>query len=120
VERRDHSTWLVDGPVCARWSEHNGRPPEPGRTIVRGSLVGTVHEDGPQVTGTVQRIRFATSDYRLVEPRRLEPVPGTLTLTDVAEAPRSLFFDFDAKAGPSTPDADRPQSLGVLLDLTVP
>jgi hypothetical protein len=120
VERRDHSTWLTDGPVSARWSEHNGPPPEPGHTTVRGSLYGGVHDEGPRITGTVQRIRFATSNYRLVQPRRLEPVPGTLALTDVPEAPRSLFFNFDSEGRRNAHGDDEPKSLGVLLDLTVP
>jgi hypothetical protein len=120
VERRDDSTWLTDGRVSARWRKHNGPPPEPGRTIVRGSLVGSVHDEGPKVTGTIQRIRFATSIYRLVEPRRLESVPGTLTLTDVPEAPRSLFFNYDSDGRLSAHGDDEPKSIGVLLDLTVP
>jgi hypothetical protein len=121
VERRGRSTWLVDGRVSARWSTHNGPPPEPGHAVARGSLHGGVHDEGPQTTGRVQRIRFATSRYRLVEPRTLEPVPGTLTLTDVSEAPSSLFFDFDS-GGRTTgrQGDDQPMSLGVLLDMTVP
>jgi uncharacterized protein DUF6578 len=120
AERREGVTWLTDGPVTARWYERNGPPPEPGPTMVRGSLIGTVHEEGPRVTGTIQRIRFATANYRLVEPRRLEPVPGTLALTDVAEAPRSLFFTFDSEGRPNAQGADQPKSVGVLLDMTVP
>jgi hypothetical protein len=120
VERRDGVTWLVDGPVSARWSEHGGPPPEPGRAVVRGSVRGGIHEDGPRVTGTIQRIRFATAHYRLVEPRGLEPVPGTLALTEVVEAPRSLFFDFDSDGHLNVQGDDRPTSLGVALDLTVP
>jgi hypothetical protein len=115
-------TWLTDGPVTARWYERNGPPPEPGPTMVRGSLVGTVHDDGLRITGTIQRIRFATATYRLIEPRRLEPVPGTLALTDVAEAPRSLFFTFDSEGEGrrNAQGADEPKSVGVLLDMTVP
>jgi hypothetical protein len=122
VERRDGSTWLIDGQVSARWSTHNGPPPEPGHAVVmRGRLHGGVHDEGPRTTGTVQRIRFATSHHRLVEPRTLEPVPGTLSLTDVSEAPRSLFFDFDSgRRSPARRGDDQPMSLGVLLDLTVP
>lgn len=120
VHRRDRATWLTDGAVSVRWSDHNGPPPEPGDRTVRGSVMGGIHEEGPKVTGTVQRIRFATSHYRLVEQRALEPVPGTLVLTDVPEAPRSLFFDFDATAGARTTGTDGPRSVGVLLDLTVP
>jgi hypothetical protein len=120
VEHRDGATWLTDGPVSARWSEYSGPPPHPGHTRVRGSLSGGIHEEGPRTTGTVQRIRFATCTYRLVEPRRLEPVPGTLALTDVLEADRSLFFDFDRDVPLSGRDADRPMSVGVLLDITVP
>ncbi len=72
--------------------------------------------------GEVQQ-RIATKwvrRRRLVEPRRLEPVPGTLALTDVPEAPRSLFFDFDSEGRRNAQGDDEPKSLGVLLDLTVP
>jgi hypothetical protein len=72
------------------------------------------------VSGTVQRIRFATCTYRLVESRRLEPVAGTLALTDVPKADRSLFFDFDCDVRVSSQGDDRPTSVGVMLDLTVP
>jgi hypothetical protein len=120
VEHRDGATWLSDGPVSARWNEYSGPPPQPGHTRVRGSLAGGIHEEGPRTTGTVQRVRFATCTYRPVEPRRLEPVPGTLAFTDVPEADRSLFFDFDRDARPKGQEADRPMSVGVLLDMTVP
>jgi hypothetical protein len=120
VEHRECTTWLTDGPVSARWNEHSGAPPRPGHTRLRGSLAGGIHEEGPRTTGTVQRIRFATCTYRLVEPRRLEPVPGTLVLTDVPEADRSLFFDHDRDVRLGGQRDDLPMSVGVLLDLTVP
>jgi hypothetical protein len=118
VEHRGCSTWLLDGAVSAQWCVRNGPPPEPGRAVVRGSLVGTVHEAAPRVTGTVQRIRLATEYQRLAGPDTLESVPGTLTVFDVARAAKSLIFG-DGRE-PFTPGREQLRTVAVLLDLTVP
>lgn len=116
---RNVGTWLADGSVRARWSDHNGPPPEPGRQAVRGWLLGTVHESPEAVekmTGTVQRVRLVTMDYRLDEDARtLRPLPGTTALIDVAASPR-WFTERPLQV----PGDRRTRKAGVLLDLTVP
>ncbi len=77
--------------------------------------MGTVHglpDDAPTVTGVVQRIRVLGQRFLLIE-RRLEPVPGTLELTDVTSSPR--WFTSPIESG-----GERVHETDVLLDLAVP
>ncbi len=112
TRRPDGLTQLADGPVEALWPGHLGSPPAPGPALLRGYLYGNAHgpapDDAPPATGRVCRVRVAGQEYRRVAPRRLEPVAGTLTLTDVRESPR-CFDGTDAG----------PQQIGVLLDLAL-
>jgi hypothetical protein len=112
TRRADGLTLLNDGPVDALWAGHNGTPPKPGPAQLRGYLYGNAHgpapDDAPLTTGRIHRVRIAQEEFRLVEPRRLEPVAGTLTLTDVRRSPK-WFTGSEAGV----------HQTGVLLDLVV-
>ncbi len=114
--------WIVDagaelrrGRVRAHWGDPAVARPAPGATRLRGRLRGTVHsergpDDLPQVEGRVDRIRLLRQEYREVQDRYWEPVPGTVTAEDLGESPRWFGSDL-----PST--AARP--FGLLLDVTL-
>ncbi|MGH3696049.1 MAG: DUF6578 domain-containing protein [Pseudonocardiaceae bacterium] len=92
-------------------------PSFPPRSL---TIHGIVPADFPRTTGRVNRLRLVTQHYAKLAERSWQPVPGTVTLTDIQRSPR-WFTD-----APPAPLADRtaPQSrvfqTGVLLDLAVP
>ncbi|MDQ2706163.1 MAG: hypothetical protein M3Z25_00300 [Actinomycetota bacterium] len=124
VVERGSGSVLIDDAVSAFWLPPNGPAPRPGRARLHGFLAGTVHgglvpDEVPRITGVVRRIRVIARRFVLSGTgpgRMLEPVPGTLTLTDVARSPR--WFATPAPRTSDHPD-NPPFETGVLLDLDV-
>lgn len=107
---------LIDGPVAAAWCTVNGPPPAAGIRTLRGYLCGTVHDTTPSVSGFVTRVRLLEQRYVLTPDRVVQPVPGTLRLTDVPEAP--LTFECPAPEAVDNPD-NPPWETAVLVELAV-
>jgi len=121
----DSDVALVNGAVTAYWPANNGPDPALGEARLRGYLRGTVHgvavpDDFPRVSGIVRRIRVVSERWVRRDheqgPPTSEPVPGTLTLTEVSTCPR--WFAFPQPPPEDAPDNPLSQT-GVLLDLTV-
>ena len=116
----DDGLVLVDGAVVAYWADV--RRPRPDAAMVPGFLSGTVHggvvpEGLPAISGPVRRVRLVRQDFAAVEEgreRRLDRVPGTLTLTDVAESPHRFEIP------PLIPGTTGSHEIGVLIEVDVP
>jgi hypothetical protein len=124
VEPRDSGAELTDGPVTAFWPSRHRQATRPGRRSLSGHLSGTVHggmvpEEIPETIGIVHRIRVLSQRFVLRDDlgqRGVDAVPGTLSFTDVARAPRW----FNRSEIPREDHADNAQNqFAVLLDLAV-
>ncbi|WP_214370623.1 DUF6578 domain-containing protein [Pseudonocardia sp. H11422] len=123
VQRRDELTVLTSGAITAAWSLVGGAPPEPGSARLCGHLAGTVHDgfvpdEAPRATGLVQRIRLVSQLFTASETDnsrvQITPVPGMITMTDVARSPRW----FSGSEPRWQPGVSGVVQTGVLLELS--
>lgn len=126
ASRLDSSaTRMVTGPAVVSWAGVSAYWPQApvgaGAVTADGYLVGNRHggvvpQDVPTVTGEVTRVQVLRRVLVETEPRRLQPVPGSIRLRDVQRGPRR----FEREVVPGAVPHRVIEEDALVIDLRVP